>query len=141
MDAQVKLFNQEFELIDTGVKREWEKEDNEFHHLANLEREEIRTKREQENIKLKDDKKNEDQTSKEKNLDYIKRGTMQNDTYDAADDIFRNILNKNSLDTSKYTKDLPSMQRMPSTKQPMKDPEIRSTIAPDEMIGENNGTV
>jgi len=141
MDAQVKLFNQEFELIDTGVKREWEKEDNEFHHLANLEREEIRTKREQENIKLKDEKKNEDKTSKEKNLDYIKSGTMQNDTYDAADDIFRNILNKNSLDTSKYTKDLPSIQRMPSTKQPMKDPEIRSTIAPDEMIGEDNGTV
>jgi len=115
MDAQVKLFNQEFELIDTGTKRKWEKEDNEFHHLANLEREEVRTAREQENIKLKEEK-----TSKEKNIDYIKEGTLENQSYDAADDIFRNILTKNSLDTKDITKDVPNIKRMPGTPQPMK---------------------
>jgi len=138
MDAQVRLFNQEFELVESGTKREWEKEDNEFHHLANLEREEVRTKREQENIKLKEEKKNkDDMTTKEKNLEYIRRGTLENDTYDAADDIFRNILDKNSIDTEQYKKDLPSMQRMPSVRQPMKDPDVKSTIAPEDMIGED----
>jgi hypothetical protein len=100
-DSQKKLFDQEFNLIDTGTKRTWEKEDKEFQHLANLEREEVRTKREQENIKLKDDKK--EKSSKEENLNYIKRGTLNNESYDAADDVFRNILDKNSLDTSEYT--------------------------------------
>jgi len=134
MDAQVDLFRQEFDLIQSGTKRQWEKEDKEFQHLANLEREEVRTKREQENIRLKEN-------SKEKNLDYIKRGTLENDTYDAADDIFRNILTKNSLDTSELTDDLPNIQKMPSVKQPMKKHDVRLDL--DKQINDtinNNET-
>ncbi len=100
MDAQRQLFEQEFTLIDDGTKREERKEDNEFQHLANLEREDIRTRREQENIRLKEEKK----SSKQENLDYIKDGTLHNQSYDPADDVFRNILDRNSLDTDEYKK-------------------------------------
>jgi len=97
LHAQKQLFDQEFNLIESGTKREQEKEDREYQHLANLEREKVRTEREQKNIELK-----KQQDSKDRNLEYIKKGTLHNSTYDPVDDVFRNILTKNSLDTSGY---------------------------------------
>jgi len=99
MDSQIQLFNQEFQLIGDGTKREEKKEDNEYKHLADLEREEVRTDRELKNIEKKQEK-----SSKQESLDYIKNGTLHNSSgYDATDDIFRRILDKNSLDTKQYT--------------------------------------
>ena len=119
MDAQIALFDQEFNLVQDGTKRQQEKDDHEFQHIANLEREEIRTKREQDNIRLKEEHK-ANQTSREKNVDYIKEGTLNNDSYDPADDIMRNILTKNSLDTSVYKDNAGTLEPMPSSDQPLK---------------------
>jgi len=127
MEAQVDLFRQEFDLIQSGVKREWEKEDKEYQHLANLEREQVRTDREQKNIELKKEQ-NQEKSSKEKNLDYIREGTLYNMEYDPADDVFRNIKDKNSLDTSKYTKELPDFKKMPSTPEPLRSKDVRPEI-------------
>lgn len=104
MGSQKQLFDQEFGLIDDGTIRTQKKQDHEYQHLANLEREDKRTQREQDSIKQKEESKKDGKSTKEENLDYIKNGTMFNESYDAADDVFRNILDKNSLDTDKYTK-------------------------------------
>ncbi len=94
LEAQTKLFEQEFDMIGSGTKREQDKEDKEYQHLANLEREEVRTEREQQNIKLKDGH----QQNKDKLLDYIKDGTLNNQSFDPMGDVFRNIKDKNSYD-------------------------------------------
>jgi len=110
-NAQTELFNQEFHLINSGVKQENEDAKIEFQHQANMERERVRTDRELE-LNDKAHKQALEQSSKGSKQDdnanpllqYIKAGTLNNTSYDSADDVYRNILGKNSLDTSKYTK-------------------------------------
>lgn len=109
-NAQTELFNQEFNLIDSGTKQANEDAKLEFQHQANLEREKVRTDRELE-LNNKAHQQALEQASKEPKqdtstnplLEYIKAGTLNNSSYDTADDVYRNILNKNSLDTSNYT--------------------------------------
>ena len=113
-DAQTMLFNQEFSLVETGAKKEEEERKLEFQHLANLEREKIRTEREltlnekkhQQAVKEKEvqDKNLTEESGNEKSplLEYIRNGTLNNDTYDTMDAVYRDILDKNGLDTDKY---------------------------------------
>jgi len=108
MGVQVDLYKQEFGLIEDGTQRKHVEIDHEYQHAANLEREKVRTDRElklaekkHENSLIEKDK--EEPTSRKKNDEYIKNGTINNSTYDASDDVLRNILDKNSLDTSEYT--------------------------------------
>ena len=97
-NAQTKLFNQSFDLVDSGIKRQQEKEDAEFQHKANLERESIRTARELELMNRKyGDKSKEDNSKKsEENIDpiveYIRNGTIKNESYDTMDHVYRNVL-------------------------------------------------
>lgn len=108
-EAQSQLFNQEFHLVDTGKKEEEKQKELEFKHLASLESEQVRTDRELKSNELKHKNAQEQkvaQETKEQPLSpltaYIKNGTLSNASYDAADDVYRNILTKNSLDTEKY---------------------------------------
>lgn len=106
LDAQTGLFKQEFDLIGSGEKRNYDKQDNEFNHLANLEREEVRTDRELKNIDRKkqvEDKgaskqPNSKEANKEELLSYIRQGTLENESYDPVEDVYRNILTKNSYE-------------------------------------------
>jgi hypothetical protein len=121
MDTQVDLFKQEFQLIDDGTKRTQDKQDKEYQHLANLQREEVRTEREMQlNEKKKSESDSDKKSSREKNVEYIKEGTLSNDSYDPADDVFRGIRDKNSLDTTPYTDGMQSIEPMPSV-QDVKD--------------------
>jgi hypothetical protein len=54
LTAQTELFNQELEYIESGLKRADEQMSKEFRHVADLEREEVRTARELQNIKEKE---------------------------------------------------------------------------------------
>ena len=105
--AQTELFNQEFDLIDSGVVQQNKELSDEFQHEANLEREKIRTDREIQLNELnkknnKDDKEENDNNpyydpkNKQEQIDYIKKGTLENDSYDPVGDVHRNILDKNS---------------------------------------------
>ena len=113
-DAQTMLFNQEFNLVETGAKKEEEERKLEFQHLANLEREKVRTDRElalneKKHQQALNEKKTQDNDSTEESnneksplLEYIRNGTLNNDTYDTMDAVYRDILDKNGLDTDKY---------------------------------------
>jgi len=99
LEAQTKLFDQEFINIEDGTVRNIQKEDKEYQHLANLEREEVRTKREQKNIELKESKKlTKIEGNREEKLQYIKDSSVNNQSFDAIDDVYRNILEKNSYE-------------------------------------------
>jgi len=112
LKAQTELFNQEFGMISSGEKEQRENLKLEYAHGANLEREKIRTDRELE-LNNKSHEQAMAQKAQESNsepkeksnplLDYIRRGTVENDSYDAMDDVYRNIREKNSLDTTQYT--------------------------------------
>ena len=110
LNSQKELYDQEFNLIDSGAKRQEYKDDAEYQHIANMEREEVRTKRELElnNAKSKSAKSTNNDSvsnsgsSRERNIQYLRDG-QGNDSFDASDNLFRDILNKNSLDTSKFT--------------------------------------
>jgi len=106
-DAQTQLFNQSFDLVDSGTKRKQEERDAEYQHTANLEREKVRTDRELElmhNKYNRESNKDTGESTESKEIDpiieYIKNGTINNDSYDTMDHVYRNI-----LDTSpEYTK-------------------------------------
>ena len=98
LEAQTQLFSQQFNLEDTGEKRSREKLDAEYTHATNLEREEVRTERELTMLERKKDANGDGKVTKEESddylLDYIKQGTLQNDSYDAVGDVYRNIAEK-----------------------------------------------
>jgi hypothetical protein len=102
LEAQTGLFNQQFDLEQSGEKRRREELDKEFAHEANLERENIRTERELTMLERKKDANHDGVVTKQESddflLNYIKDGTLNNDSYDAVGDVYRNILEKGFYD-------------------------------------------
>jgi len=102
LEAQTELFNQQFSLEDSGEKRRREETDKEYSHAANLEREQVRTDRELTMLEKKKDANHDGVVTKQESDDfldeYIKDGTLNNDSYDAVGDVYRNILYKGQYD-------------------------------------------
>ena len=98
LSAQTGLFEQQFNLEESGEARKREELDKEFSHAANLERESIRTDRELTLLEKKKDANHDGVVTKDESDDflanYIKEGTLNNDSYDAIGDVYRNILEK-----------------------------------------------
>ena len=94
--AQSELFNQSFNLVEDGTTRNNEKIDAEYQHQANLEREQKRTDRELKVLELRysNGNKSTDNTVKEVDplIEYIRNGTLHNQSFDAADAVYRDIL-------------------------------------------------
>jgi hypothetical protein len=127
---QSALFDQEFDLVDSGIKREEQKEDHEYQHAANLQREKVRTDREaqqieQKRVSDKDEVETEDSIDGEEDstqelIDYIGEGTILNNSFDPADAVYRNIADVNRTDTEQY-------------KQPIRDAEAIQSAARNEI--------